>query len=89
VSVPEVSGGQAEAADRIRVFVASALLLDPTARVDGDTPLLRGLIDSTGLMELLSFVEDEFGVPVEHTDIDEENFGSVDRIARFVARASR
>jgi hypothetical protein len=38
-------------------------------------------------MELLSFVEDEFGVPVVYTDIDEDNFGSIERIARFVARS--
>ena len=44
-----------------------------------------GLVDSIGAMELLSFMEDEFGIVVQHTDIDEANFGSIDRIARFVA----
>jgi acyl carrier protein len=73
--------------ERLRAFVARDILLDPNVRIDERTPLLRGLIDSTGLMELLSFVEDEFGVQIVHTDIDEENFGSIDRIARFVARS--
>jgi acyl carrier protein len=86
MSAGELANGAA-VSERLRAFVAGEILLDPSARIDDGTPLLRGLIDSTGLMELLSFVEDEFGVQIVHTDIDEENFGSIDRIARFVARS--
>jgi acyl carrier protein len=86
VSAHRLSTG-AEVAERLRAFVENELLLDSKARIDERTPLLRGLIDSTGLMELLSFVEDEFGVAVVYTDIDEDNFGSIERIARFVARS--
>ncbi len=87
MSAPAGDRRDVDVAERVRAFVTGGILLDPQARVEDRTPLLRGLVDSTGLMELLSFIEDEFGVPVEYTDIDEENFGSVERIARYVGRA--
>ena len=77
---------RADIASRVRELVAGQVLLDGHARVSGDAPLLNGLIDSTGLMELLSLLEDEFGVSLDYGDIDEENFGSLDRIAAFVER---
>jgi acyl carrier protein len=73
----------ADVGARVHAFVTSELLLDPKVKIDGHTPL-RGLIDSIGAMELLSFIEDEFDIVVQHSDIDEENLGSIDRIARFV-----
>ncbi len=87
MSAEGLANGAADVAERVRAFVASEILIDSKARIDERTPLLRGLIDSAGLMELLSFVEDEFGVAIHHTDIGEDNFGSIDQIARFVARA--
>jgi acyl carrier protein len=82
---PRSSERPADVAERIRGFVEGTIL-DPHARVDGDTPLLDGLIDSTGLMELLVFVEDEFGVTLDYGDIDEENFGSIDRLRQLIER---
>lgn len=54
---------------------------------DDATELFReSLIDSLSVMDLVSFVEEQIGCPVAATDITLENFGSVERIARFADR---
>lgn len=80
---PRLRNESPDLAERIRGFIAT-ILLNPGVQVGGNTPLLNGLIDSTGLMELLLFLEDEFGVAFGFDDIDEENFGSIDRISRLI-----
>ena len=50
--------------------------------------MLRGRLDSTGLMLLLTFVEDEFGLELAYEDIDERNFGSIDRLAGLIIAKS-
>jgi len=50
-----------------------------------DASLLdQGLIDSTGILELVYFVEETFGIKIADKEMVPENFDSVDNIARFV-----
>ena len=51
---------------------------------DEDRLLERGIIDSMGVLELLGFLEQEFGVTLADEDITEENLGSVGAIQRYV-----
>ena len=46
--------------------------------------LERGIIDSTGVMELIAFVEQRFGVKVEDHELLPENLDSLARLARFL-----
>ena len=43
-----------------------------------------GVMTSLQTVELVTFLEDEFGITVEDDEFDEENFGSVDAIAALV-----
>lgn len=52
---------------------------------DNDALLERGIIDSMGVMELVTYIDGQFGVIAEDDEITEENFGSLGAIARFVA----
>jgi acyl carrier protein len=52
---------------------------------DQDRLLERGVIDSMGVMELLVFLRNEFGVVVPDEDITEANLGTLADIARYVA----
>ena len=45
--------------------------------------LEEGIIDSTGVLELVMFVEDTFGITVEDEEIVPENFDSVQQLARY------
>jgi acyl carrier protein len=42
------------------------------------------VIDSTGIMELLEFVEEEWGISVKDSELTPENFDSVAKVASFV-----
>jgi acyl carrier protein len=61
------------------------LYMRPDVAVQSDARLLeRGIIDSLGVMELVSFIESTFGVTVEDENITEDNLGSIDAVAAFV-----
>ena len=72
---------------RLREFVAKNFYLaDPSSFDDASSFLDRGVIDSTGVLELVSFVEGEYGITVADEDIVPANFDSIDALAGFVAR---
>jgi acyl carrier protein len=52
-----------------------------------DMPIISTILDSVGLVNLVSMVEDEFGVEVRDEDLDFENFGTIARIARYIENA--
>ena len=55
---------------------------------DDDALLGSGIVDSLGILELVGFVEEAFGVTVDVEDLQPENFQSIDRIAIFVESKS-
>jgi len=74
-----------EISDRIRAFITSELMFeDSSARLSDDTPLLAGTIDSLGLMQLISFIEEEFGVAIDDAEVTATNFRTVTDIERLV-----
>jgi acyl carrier protein len=71
--------------ERIRGFIREDITLDsPDARLEDDTPLLDGILDSMSLMRLVAFLEEDFGVEIDDTAITAENFRTVEDIARLV-----
>ena len=62
----------------------------PLARkrsVDDSVDLLQGgVIDSLGVLDLVSFLQKEFAVTIEDDDLTPENFKSIDCMAQFVER---
>lgn len=46
----------------------------------------EGIIDSFGLVEIATFMEEEFSMAVEEDDMNRENFGSVLKIVDFIYR---
>ena len=53
---------------------------------DDDSLLDKGLLDSTGVLELVTFLEEQFSVRAADADLMPENFDSINRIAAFVQR---
>jgi acyl carrier protein len=73
--------------DQIRAFVvANFYVADAAALKDTDSLLDGGIIDSTGALEVIAFIEETFGIRVEDAEMLPENLDSVQRIADFVAR---
>jgi len=51
---------------------------------DDDHLLEKGVIDSMSIVEMISFIESEFGIHAKEDDVSDANFGSLSGIARFV-----
>jgi acyl carrier protein len=77
---------QSEIITRVRDFVQENFLYMHTNfhLADDDRLLDRGVIDSMSIVEMISFVEREFGVNAVEEEISDANFGSLAGIARFV-----
>lgn len=72
---------------RLRDFVAKNFYLpDPAALTDQTSFLDQGIIDSTGVLELVTFVESEYRITVADDDMVPANFDSIDALAAFVAK---
>jgi acyl carrier protein len=57
--------------------------------LDPDVSLLEaGVIDSTGVLELIGFLEDTFGLSIPDEDLVPANFDSIANILGYVARRS-
>jgi acyl carrier protein len=68
---------------KIKNFLAQQFPM--TKNVSNDEPLLTsGLIDSLGILEVVSFVENEFLIVVSDEDLLPENFGSIHSLTNFV-----
>ena len=63
------------------------LFTEDQAALSSEGSLLeRGIIDSTGVLELIMFLEDEFGVKVKDEEMIPENLDSVVNLVSFVQR---
>jgi acyl carrier protein len=72
--------------ERIRNFIAESTFNDPEIIKDETMIFDEGIFDSMGLLGLINFLEEEFGVVTDDTELVEENFGNVERISAFVER---
>lgn len=72
-------------AARIESFIAERFLFDPQATIDHDQSLLaNGILDSTGVVELVMFIEDEFAIRVADEEMLAQNLDTIASIARFI-----
>ena len=71
--------------DRIQRFIREEVMLDEHARIDTDSPLLDGVLDSLALMQLVAFLEEEFDTEIDDTEVTAENFKTVADIERLMS----
>jgi acyl carrier protein len=71
----------------MRAYVEENFLyLHPdTTLGDSDQFLALGIVDSLSFVELVEEIQDRYGIVIEDVEITEENLGSIDAIAAFVA----
>ena len=77
-----------EAGSRIRRFILKHF---PLARkqpsIEDDSQLLNsGIIDSLGVLDLVSFIENEFKITISEEDLLAENFESIASMTTFIER---
>jgi acyl carrier protein len=71
---------------RIRQFIQTTFPLarKQSALSDHDSLFSSGIVDSLGVLDLVTYLENEFGVMVADEDLLAENFESIGRMAEFV-----
>lgn len=70
----------------INDYISRELVQDPSLLpLKNTTPLLEtGILDSLGLLRLVIFIQERFGIVVDDVDLVPEHFGSVDEISGYV-----
>ena len=73
--------------NRLREFVLATFPLARARRVADDDALFDiGVLDSMGMVDVLLFLQKEFDLKVDGSDLVLENFGSIRSLAQYVAR---
>src|SRR5436853_4670671 len=73
--------------DKIRDFILKNLYFAEDHKLGDEVSFLaEGIIDSMGAMELVAFVESEFGIKVDMSEVVVKNFDSIGKMANFVRR---
>ncbi|SMC92522.1 acyl carrier protein [Desulfocicer vacuolatum DSM 3385] len=71
----------------IRKFIIENFLFGEEDNLKGDTSFLEeGIIDSTGVLELIEFLEEQFDITVKDDEIIPENLDSLNNLEKFLTR---
>lgn len=76
-----------EPREKIRDFIRESFLFGGDDELgDADSFLDMGIIDSTGVLELVSFLESEWELSIDDSELVPENLDSVDNVVSFLDR---
>jgi acyl carrier protein len=71
----------------IRRFIADKFLFGEDMKLgNGDSLLEAGIVDSTGILELIDHLERSYGIKVSDDELVPDNLDSVSAIAAFLGR---
>lgn len=74
-----------ETRDRVKNFIVENFLFGLDGGLTDETSFLgEGIIDSTGILELVSFIEEAFGIAVEDEELTPENLDSIKNIVGYL-----
>lgn len=78
----------ADLAQQLTDFIVDNFLLGDASRTPepGDSLVESGVLDSTGVLELIEFLEAQLGIRVSEADTVPENLDSVDRLVAYISR---
>lgn len=73
--------------DELLDYVASEMLAGDARGLDADTPLLEwDVLDSLGMVSMLTFIDQTFGVAIPDDDVLPQNFATIRNVVRLIAR---
>jgi acyl carrier protein len=75
-----------EIKEKVKNYVLQAVYAEKEKIKDNSLIFKEGYFDSMGFMVLISFLEEEFGIKTNDSDLLEENFESINAISDFVTR---
>lgn len=73
-----------EVKDTIRQFIIETTFA-PAEQVKNETLIfIEGIFDSMGFISLINFIEEKFSIKAKDSELLEDNFESIDAIARYI-----
>jgi acyl carrier protein len=77
---------QLDLVGEIKEYICGTMLIGLSDQsIEPDESLVqRGVVDSTGVLELVEFLQDRFGIVVKDDEITTDNLDSLNSIARYV-----
>ena len=76
-----------EIKEKVRQFIVKNFYVaDPSALADDTSLLDQAIIDSTGVLEVIGYIEKEFGITVEDAEMLPENLDSIHAVTAYVSR---
>jgi len=74
--------------ETIKNFVTSNFIIEENpVPLDNDRSFLdSGIIDSTGILELVSFIEEQYGFKIQDEELIPDNLDSVYKVVRFIEK---
>jgi len=72
---------------KIRSYILQNFLFsnDASKLNNSDSLMQKGIIDSTGVMEMIFFLQDEFGIQVADSEMIPDNLDSVNNLVTYIA----
>jgi acyl carrier protein len=72
--------------EMLRTFIAENVLFssDGFPYSDDTSFLDNGIVDSTSVLELVAFIEEQFGISVKDSEVIPENFDSISSLSKFI-----
>ncbi len=76
--------------EMIRAYIAENLLFSDNGYPHSDSTsfLDKGIVDSTGIIELVMFVEEDFNITVDDEELVPDNFDSVSKLSAYIRSKS-
>lgn len=72
---------------QVKEYVVENFLFGDAGRITEDTSFLEsGIVDSTGLLEIIGFLEEKYGIKIEDEELVPENMDTLKKISAFLAR---
>lgn len=73
--------------ETIKNYIIETFLFGDGKDLTSSTPFLEnGIIDSTGVLELVAFLEQTFSIQIKDDELVPENFDSIEKIVRFLKK---
>jgi len=71
----------------IREYIIDNFLFGEPGNLSDDTSFMEGgIVDSTGILEIVGYIEEKYGITIVDAELIPENFNSINNISKFLER---
>jgi len=73
--------------ENVKAYIVENFLFGDDHRIGPDTDFIEnGILDSTGVLELVGFLEEKYGIRVEDDELVPDNLNSLEKIALYISK---